>query len=102
MASTHISNRFQFEQIVASIFRMINENSFYKELNPFIKPKLFYINDTSEEIDALRTVLTVMDMLHKEGSTERFSPRYVESQIPIKIVSQEKSQKILQKRKMML
>lgn len=65
----------------------------YRELNPFIIPRLFYTADKSDNSETLRFLLSMMKDLHSEGNSDKFTINYLETQIPIKCVDREKANK---------
>ena len=77
--------------MVSSVLRLIDDNAIYKDLYKFIIPHLFYATDKSDQTEALREILKILQTLHKDGQTDNFSLKYIETQIPIKIVDDERA-----------
>ena len=89
--SKHIVHRFEFKTIVAGILRTISDPSLFKRYKKYLEPEWIYHNDSSDERKALREIVKLLHQIAKEGNADNLSILYVEQQIPIKYIDEEKA-----------
>jgi replicative DNA helicase len=88
VSQQHILNRYDFKTVIAGVLKMIAEPAMFEKFHSYIDEEWIYMNDSSEQVLAVRKIIELMKFSLKEGGFKNMNIAVFDSLIDSKFIEE--------------